>query len=135
MMKGVYLNALRDFARYKESGAYWQDAVKYNPDNFLNNKLKILSDQLFKSLKLQGGYKQEQKQKDFETLLANLFDQIKKPISISLFEKDWKKTRYNNSSYSNIKELLSVLNKEKFIEMKKGYYIEEDPVTLGSSSM
>jgi len=124
-MKGVYLTALKDLARYKESGAYWQDAVKYNPDKFLNNRLKILSDQLFKSLKLQGGYKQEQKQKDFETLLANLFDQIKKPISISLFEKDWKKTRYNNSSYSNIKELLSVLNKEKFIEMKKGYYIEE----------
>ncbi|MFA5776807.1 MAG: hypothetical protein WC988_04630 [Patescibacteria group bacterium] len=120
-MKGVYLTALKDFDRYEESGANLHDSVPYNQNNSLNNELKFLSDQLFRSLKLQEGYKQEQKQNDFETLLANLFDQIKKPISISLFEKDWKKTKYNNSSYSNIIEFLSILNKLKYIEMRKGY--------------
>lgn len=124
-IKGIRANALRDLARYKESGSYWQDSIPYDQNNSLNEKNKVLSDQLFKSLKLDKGYKQKQKQKDFEILLANLFHQSLKPISISLNEKDWKKTRYNRSSYSTIKEMLSVFNKSKYIEMKKGFYFEE----------
>lgn len=122
----VSANALKDSERDKVSGAYWQDPIKYNSDSFLNSELKLLSDQLFKSLELdKKGYKPEQKQKDFEILLTNLLNETNRPVRISLNENDWKETRYNTSSYSNIKKFISVLNKLNYIEMKKGICFEE----------
>lgn len=124
-IKGVLEDAERQRAEFKESGAWLHDSVPFNQDRYLDDKNKALANQLFNFLHLEGGYKTEQRRKDFEILLANLFDQTIKPISISLNKNDWKSTRYNNSSYTTIKELLSILHKKKYIDMKEGYYFVE----------
>jgi len=123
-IKGVLEDAKKRSAEYRESGAWLHNSVPYDPNNYLNEDNKALAHKLLSSLKMREGYKAEQKQKDIEILLANLFDQKRKPISISLNEKDWKYTRYNKSSYF-IVALIHLLNEMDYIKMKKGYNIEE----------
>ncbi|NQU79982.1 MAG: hypothetical protein HQ543_00515 [Bacteroidetes bacterium] len=108
---------------FRKSGAWLHNSVKFNSDVHLSRKYKRLADKLFDSLQLQGVYKVEEKKMDFETLLANLFQQTRKPISISLSSNSWKDTIYNKTSYF-IVALLSLLHNKKLLNMEKGFYIE-----------
>jgi hypothetical protein len=110
---------------YKKSGRWLQDAVEYSQDFVLVDANKKQAKVLFDSLPIQGRYKSEQKQRDFEILLANLFDQKKKPIRISLNQNDYKRTKYNKISYFTV-ALVYLFKEHNLIAMKKGYHFEHE---------
>ena len=124
-IRGVKEDAERQQKEFKDSDAWLQDSVNFNPNIRLNEKNKTLANQLFDRLHLNVGTKQDQKRIDFEVLIVNLLDQFKKPVTISLNQNDWKYTRYNKSSYF-IVELIEKLHQLKLINMKKGYYFQLD---------
>ena len=129
-IKGVIEDAERQRLKYRESGSWLNDSIPYNQDHYLDEENKTLAQKLLSDLKIKGGYKAEQKQKDFEILLANLFDQKRKPVSISLKQMDWKLSRYNKSSYFTV-TLISQLKKNNYINMERGYYnIKDEPSRL-----
>jgi hypothetical protein len=116
--------AKKEREEYRKSGSWLQNDVPYNPGHYLDEKHKRLADKLFISLQLKGGYKIEQKYEDLEILLANLFTQTRRPISISLNRNDYKKTRYNRVRYFTV-ALIYLLHGKKLINMEKGYRIAE----------
>jgi hypothetical protein len=125
-MKGIIEEAKKERAKYKETGNFWHNSILFDSDHYLDEKHKVLANQLFNSLKLKIGYKSEQKQKDFEILLANLLYQTKKPISISLNRNSWRKTKYNHVSYFII-DLIYYLQNKGLIQMKIGTNIKNEP--------
>lgn len=124
-VKGVGKNAKREREEFKKSGAWLHNSIAFDPDVHLSKKYKRLADELFCSLQLNGGYKVEQKKEDFEILLANLFQQTNKPISISMSQNSWKQTQYNKVSYF-IVALVCLMNNKKLLNMKKGFYMEHE---------
>jgi len=115
----------KQWAEYLESGAFVQNNVLFNPDFRLDETNKSTAKQLFDSISFDG-YKQEQKFDDFEILLANLLDQNKKPISISLNRNSWRKTQYHTVTYSII-DMVHKLNELKLIDMRIGNNIKDKP--------
>lgn len=124
-MYGVKKNMERQYAEYKKSGTWLHNSVSYKQDRYLDDNNKALANKLFNTLHIKQGYEVEQKYQDFEILLANLFDQIKKPISISLSKNNWGQSRYSMTSYFTITLVYKLYN-AKFIEMKKGYDTERE---------
>ncbi|MBA7523260.1 hypothetical protein ES705_15383 [subsurface metagenome] len=110
---------------YRRSSELLQRAIMFNHDLALNGKQKNIVNRLYCSLELQKkGYKEKQKQRDFEILLANLFYQTKYPIAISLNKNDWIQTKYDKPSYFII-EQIHELHRQKFIAMATGFYTEK----------
>jgi hypothetical protein len=130
-MKRLNLNGVIDDLRlsraeFRKSGAYLNRSIPFDGNLSLDNKYKAVADKLFIELKLDKGYIIEQKKLDLQILLANLFYQTRRPISISLSPNSWKHHlgRYNKSSYFTV-ALLHVLKNKNLITMNKGYLIEE----------
>jgi len=122
----IIKDARQQRKKYRESGAWLYDAIKFNHGHYLiSERDKTIANRLFNSLQLQGGYKLEQKQKDFEILLANLFNQTRKPIRVSFKVSAWKKAYYNKSSYFTI-TLINILNSENLINMVPGNCIKNE---------
>ena len=94
----VLANARQQIEESKKTGQWWQRNVEFNPDLGLPEKYKSVVGLLFEELKV-SGYKLDQKLKDLEILLANLWLQTRRPISISLNTHDYtsKKSRYCSS--------------------------------------
>lgn len=124
LKKNVLKDARQQQKKHRESGYWLHNSVAFDRDYYLDEKYRRLANKLFSSLQLRGGYNVEQKHKDFETLLANLFHQTKRPISISLSQNDWKQTQYNKTSYF-IVALIHLLHRKKLIDMKEGFHIEQ----------
>ena len=116
MKENVLKDAKQQRKKHRESGHWLHNSIAFDRDHYLDEKYKRLANKLFYSLQLKGGYKPEQKRRDFETLLANLFHQTKKPISISLNRNDWKHTQYSKTSYF-IVPLICLLHGKKLINM------------------
>ena len=121
---GVSEDARKQREEYKKSGSWLQRNVRYNHGHYLDEKHRRLADRLFISLQLKGGYNIKQKYKDLEILLANLFTQTRRPISISLNRNDYKQTRYSRASYFTV-ALIYLLLSKKLINMRKGFKIVE----------
>ena len=123
-MKGILENIRKQREEYRHSAHWLHNSISYDTGCYLEEKHKILSKQLFNSLGFQDRYKQEQKLKDYETLLANLFYQNRKPVNVSLNQDDWKHTQYNNCSYFTVTIIHKLLNLQ-YISMVKGYNFKE----------
>ncbi|MBE0654679.1 MAG: hypothetical protein IH594_12820, partial [Bacteroidales bacterium] len=108
------------------SGQWFHGSVSFDPCRYLDDKYKGQVTKLFELLRLNTGYKTDQKLKDFEVLLANLLHQTRKPISISLNKNDWNLTKYNKTSYFTVQAIVPKLFEQNLIGMKKGYSVEED---------
>src|ERR1035437_7596478 len=124
--KGKVLADLMKHEELENIGVWLNKAIRFSPELYLNEKHKIKADILFDSLPFKAGYNQEQKHKDFEILLANLFYQTKNPIRISLNRNNWKKSKYNPVSYNNITDLIKIFSENKLMTMNKGYHIEKE---------
>jgi hypothetical protein len=68
-------DAKKQLAEYRASNAWLFDAVPFDQGYYLTDEQENIANQLFFSLRIEG-YKREQKQKDFKTLLANLILKI-----------------------------------------------------------
>jgi hypothetical protein len=117
----------RQREEYRHSGAWLHNAVDFDSDLCLFGNNKILANILFDSLELSTGYKENQKQDDFEILLANLFSQTRKPIKISRNRNDYEQNnRYNKAGYFTI-DLIDMLFERKLIDMEKGHNYKPAP--------
>lgn len=117
----ILADAKKQLNDFKESNQWLHDAARFNPGLYLEGNTKSRAYQLFTDLQLGEGYKIEQKQKDFDILIANLIDQRRKPIKITQNRNDWKRNKYQISSYYTI-DLVKRLYNEKMIQMKTGYH-------------
>jgi hypothetical protein len=117
----VIADAKRQRKDFKGSGAWLQRSVSFNPDLHLNAKNLDIANILFDSLEFGGGYKDIQKRTDFQILLANLFSQTRRPISISLNRNDYKPSQYSEASYFTI-DHINNLHSKQLIHMEKGYH-------------
>lgn len=123
----VYASVMKALAASRGTGAWLQRNVRFDQDRYLNEENKLLASKLLDSLNIEGGYKAEQKLRDTEILLANLFQQTRKPVSISLNQNDYKQSRYNKVSYF-IVALIYYLKEAKYIKMKRGFNnVKENP--------
>lgn len=119
IQKGAVIRNARDEIRKRfDSGEIWQDSVS------LNQSLEIYDydflDKLFENWN-HSGYKKAQKRREINTIVANLFfNRRRKSIAVSLERKSYKKSRYNWLSTSVI-NLISHLDDQNLIELKKGY--------------
>lgn len=124
-ISGVRVNAERQLALYKQSGRWLHDSISFDASLFLDNESKLIADKLYCSLiSKPGDKKQQQKKKDFEILIANLLDQIRKPVSVSKNRNNWKTTKYNPISYFII-DLIDILKTNELIDMKTGNNVDK----------
>ncbi|GAH44423.1 unnamed protein product, partial [marine sediment metagenome] len=99
--------------------------IKFDHSLVLDEQSKNIALKLFGSLKLNKGYKPDQKFNCFENLLANFLDHPKLPTSVSLDEKYWTKTKLLDKSYYTV-ELIHTLYTKKLIDMAKGFHTEKE---------
>lgn len=123
----VYQNAKRASDKRRKadraSGKFWEENVKFNQDLTLPQSFNL--NWLLEQLEI-AGYNRKQKRMDVHILLANLYAIGKrKPIAISMSPNSYVRNRYVRVRPYIIK-LIKQLEKMKMIEVKKGFYYEEE---------
>ncbi len=100
----VLANARKQIQESKESGQWWQRNVAFSPDLELPEKYNSVVGRLFDELRM-SGYKMDQKLKDLEILLANLWLQKRRLVSISLITHN-----YTSKKADTVESALSSFN-------------------------
>lgn len=132
MLKKINAELIRANARisreeYKQTDAYWNNNTEFVPDLKLSNEAQPYLNNLFNELiKGKNAYNKEDKLNDLETLVANLLNQSRKPISVSLNVNHYSKGIYNQLTKFTI-ELIKLLNQKGYIRMKIGYQDTKNP--------
>lgn len=126
--KGAVLaNAIKRIEELKETG-YWVHNSKIFDHNLcLPQEYREIVDELFQDLTIGlNVYKQKEKKKDLEILIANLLSlREKKPLSISLNKNSWIASRYKRAGYFVI-ELVKIMEQKGLIRVvKKGFHSEK----------
>ena len=118
----VIANAKKQIAQFRKSGAWLnKNPLSFNHSLRLNEEQKIKAEEIFKFCGLKN---RKETRISFEILLANLLEcKNKRPLMVSLFLPDWKHTMYGRAGANTI-NLITVLRKHGFLEIKKGYKME-----------
>lgn len=107
----------------KNNAEWLNNSIQFNENLYLSKAInEIVYKKLLPTKIKDTDYKRE---RIFITLIANLLNEPKRPISISLCKKDWTKNTYNNLNYS-IVELIKHLKENKYLEMKLGINDKKD---------
>jgi len=120
-IKGVLLDAREQIEERRASPAYLYDAIPFERSLRLpEDKIYLIEKLLDKLIGTKGFYIKEQKLIDLEILIANLINDKKRPIAISLNRNNWKQSIYYRTSYFMI-DLVYKLKEKGYIKMNIGY--------------
>lgn len=119
--KAIHAQVKKWSTAYRGSPAWLQTAVELNESLRFPTSLKPVVDRLFHTLiKTDNAKKIEQKQLDFEILLANLlFHRQKRPIRLTFARSAYGKSRYKKLSLFTL-DITKIMDAAKLLNMKKG---------------
>jgi hypothetical protein len=121
--EAVLAGVKKRIQEYRESGAWLNTAIPFEHSLRLPQEYSKKMMELFRVC---GVTDRKENRINFEVLLANLIDRRgKRPIMISLANKDWRHTQYSRVGKSIIR-IINSLHEQGFIKMKKGYYTAEE---------
>lgn len=122
MKNAVLYNARKDRKKRRQSPEWLQNAIPFDHDLCLI-KHKNQEKKISRLCELSN---RKENRRNLNVLLANLINVRKRiPVYVSLSPNAWKHTRYTSAGASTIK-IIKKLNELKLINMKLGYYTEED---------
>ncbi len=122
-LQNAAANAKEQLLERRKSGAWLQKAILFQ------HSLQLSREQhgdMLQILQACGIRNRRETRVSFEVILANLLEhRARRPVMVSLNINDWKRNQYQRAGPNTI-DLIKTLTNHDFIEIKKGYKMEND---------